>query len=175
MGMKSQVPQGEVTHFELLSRIFESSLDMISYHDSEGRYLLTTPSCREILGYSPEELKGHSAYDFVFDPDKPKVHDHHVVTQNGSSSARMVRFRAVKKDGSLVWLESRSQSVETSAGPGIVVISRDVTDSVRTEEALAHSEAGFRELYENMSEGVALHEVVFGPDGTTPEIGRAHV
>jgi PAS domain S-box-containing protein len=41
---------------------------MISQHTPEGIYLYASPACRTLLGYAPEELIGHSAYEF-FHPD----------------------------------------------------------------------------------------------------------
>lgn len=53
---------------ELYLLLTENSTDMISRHTSEGVYTYASPACRSLLGYEPEELVGHSAYEF-FHPD----------------------------------------------------------------------------------------------------------
>ncbi len=49
---------------------------------------------------------------------------------------------------------------------GIVVMSYDITDQKNTEERLRKSEERFRGLFENMIEGVALHELIHDEEGT---------
>ncbi len=55
---------------------------------------------------------------------------------------------------------------------GLIVVGRDITERVRSEQerrqveaALRESEARFRTLFAGMTEGVALHTLVYGPDG----------
>lgn len=48
---------------------------------------------------------------------------------------------------------------------GVVLVFRDVSEEYEQERRLRESETRFHSLFENMNEGVALHDVVFGDDG----------
>jgi len=47
----------------------------------------------------------------------------------------------------------------------IVVMSHDITDLKSTEERLRQSEERFRSLFEHMTEGVAIHELIYDEQG----------
>ena len=45
------------------------------------------------------------------------------------------------------------------------IYARDITKRVQAEATLRESEASFRSLFENMAEGVVIHEMLYGGDG----------
>jgi len=49
---------------------------------------------------------------------------------------------------------------------GIVVMSHDITEQKTIEENLRQSELRFRSLFENMIEGVAVHELIYDKNGS---------
>jgi|GEM_PF-6455345 len=148
--------------------IAESASDMISYHDMEGRYLFTSPAFEKILGYTPAEMAGKSAYFFICEDDREKAAEHHAVSVKSGDYRVPVTLRMRCKNGDYRWVEAVSRPIEIYGEKGIAVVTRDVTERVKTDLELKESEARFRELYENMAEGVALHEVIFGEDNKTP-------
>ncbi len=56
--------------FRLLA---ENSTDMISRHTPDGVYRYVSPACRTLLGYEPEELVGHSAFEFFYPDDREGI------------------------------------------------------------------------------------------------------
>lgn len=65
------------------------------------------------------------------------------------------------------WLEIYSypmKNPQTGEVTGVLEFVRNITEKKKAELALQESEAKFRTLFENMEEGVALHELVFDKD-----------
>lgn len=115
----------------------ENSTDMISRHTPTGEYLYVSPSCRALLGYEPEELIGHSAYEY-FHPD-----DIDVITRSQqpiieNKSVATVAYRIRRKDGQYVWFETVSRTIRSEPFNEVLEIqaaSRDI--SARKEDELA--------------------------------------
>lgn len=109
--------------------------NMISCHDIDGNYLFVTPSCKQMLGYEPEELIGHSAYEFFCDDDLKTISASHNAVKNNECTT--IAYRIRKKDGELTWFETTSRKF----GPGdgldreiIYATSRDVTQRVTSAD-----------------------------------------
>ena len=122
--------------FRLLA---ENSTDLITRLDPDGRRLYVSPAARTILGYEPDELLGTRVEDFVHPDDAADALTAlRAVAADGG--ARRFTLRMRRKDGTFVWLELATRAVRDVEG-AIVEIqssSRDVTERVRAEEALAH-------------------------------------
>jgi PAS domain S-box-containing protein len=79
-----------------------------------------------------------------------------------------VEYRLRKVDGTTLWVRSRGSAYSQPDGRIIGFgTTSEITEHKREEEALRVSEEKYRTLYNNMREGVALHELVFD------EIGQA--
>ncbi len=57
--------------------ITDNSTDMISVHSSDGTYLFASPSCRNLLGFEPQDLIGKSAYEFFHSDDLAAIRASH--------------------------------------------------------------------------------------------------
>src|SRR5215210_2125638 len=87
---------------KLYRLLAENSTDMISKHTSESVYTYASPACRSLLGYEPEELVGHSAYEFFHPEDLEQTRttlslmlQHH--------EPYTVSYRIRRKDGFYIW------------------------------------------------------------------------
>jgi PAS domain S-box-containing protein len=73
----------------------------------------------------------------------------------------------IRKNGERVWVAWTNRAILNEAGEPleIVVTGTDITDLRRIEESLRASEARFRTLFETMTEGFTLDEILFDDEG----------
>lgn len=109
----------------------EHATDMISRHDEQGRFTYLSPACRRLLGYEPEELVG-TLPRYIAHPDDRAAVIGSLQRLKSTTDVVSTTFRGLRKDGSTVWLEASSRN----DGQEIVVVSRDVTARLETEQAL---------------------------------------
>jgi PAS domain S-box-containing protein len=146
----------------LYRQLAERASDLISRTDATGRCIYISPSCRDMLGYEPEELVGRHALLELAHPDD-RGEQQQVLARfvlQGRTSGSPVRRRIRRKDGEYVWLETFTHIERDEDGRIVEVKSwaRDITQRVHVEQALARSEARFRSLLDGMPDGVAVHK-----------------
>jgi two-component system, cell cycle sensor histidine kinase and response regulator CckA len=132
----------EVRESEALYRkLAERASDIISRTDSRGRCIYISPSCRDVLGYEPEELVGRHALLDLAHPDDRSDQQQVLArfVQHGKTSGSPMRRRLRRKDGSYVWLETITHIERDEEGRIVEVQSwaRDITSRVLAEQALA--------------------------------------
>ena len=145
----------------------ENIRDVIWTTDNDLRFTYISPSFRYLEGYEPEDVLGKTIFDFTPPESFQIIHDLtaerlHAESQGKMDTVSRFEFQQRCKDGSLIWVEVQAQSIFDEAGAriGLIGMSRDITKRKRTEAALHESETRFRSLFDTMTEGVALHEVV---------------
>lgn len=171
---QEQILRQSETQYRLMA---DHSTDMISRHTPQGIYLYASPACRRLVGYEPEELIGHSAYEFFHPDDLAAVQKSHAVVLE-ASTIPTVDFRIRCKNGSYTWLETISTTVpdpQSGEISEIIATSRDISERKRAEEALRLSEERYRMLAQNLPSSAVIlfdRELRFIlVDG--PEIARA--
>lgn len=106
----------------------------------QRRFSYVSPSATQILGYSPEEFYADPDIPFkaIYPGDAPSVH-----RMAGMDAPEInVTFRAVHKDGHLVWVAQRDLAIRDADG---TVIARegmmmDLTEQKRMEEQLLRAQ-----------------------------------
>jgi two-component system sporulation sensor kinase A len=120
----------------------ENSSDVINLHLKDGRYIYTSPSIKQILGYEVDELIGNSPYDYIHPEDVAVVkkgHSHALANKD----TKLTTYRARKKDGQYIWVESSIRSVvdeQTGEITGLISVSRDIGKRLETDNLLRKSD-----------------------------------
>jgi PAS domain S-box-containing protein len=119
-------------------RLVEETSDWVWEIDADGVYTYSSPRVLELLRHAPEEIVGKTPFDFMPPGEAQRV---------GSAFRSICRERKplelfenilVRKDGSLVTVETSGRPVFAEDGSflGYAGVDRDVTARKRTEEAL---------------------------------------
>lgn len=125
-------------------QIADSLGDMVSVHDPEGRYLYVSSAASELLGYTPRELIGTSAYDYFHPQDASAVrtaHDETLVAPDLQTAVYRVR----RVDGRYLWFETVSRAIR-QGGEVVEILcsSRDVTARETQRLAVEEDRDGLR-------------------------------
>ncbi|MEW5913421.1 MAG: PAS domain S-box protein [Thermodesulfobacteriota bacterium] len=113
-----------------------------------------------LFGYQPAEAEGRSIYELLVPPEEQPAAKTHgqLVARGQRPNFEGTRLR---KDGSRVYTHISSRLVANEGRePVFYVTYQDISERRRSEEALQQSETRYRELFNNMSAGVAVYEAV---------------
>jgi diguanylate cyclase (GGDEF)-like protein/PAS domain S-box-containing protein len=101
----------------------------------DGRYRYVSPKLAATLGYSPEELLGlESIADLVVEEDRPLVEDGiQKGLEGGLEPVIRYTFRAVRKDGGRIDVETYATATEFQGRPAVLGALLDITDRKRAE------------------------------------------
>jgi PAS domain S-box-containing protein len=118
-------------------RIFETSQDLILVADSKGVLVQVSPSSNSILGYSPAEMIGRNAAEFIHPDDLESGREHLRAARRGRQ-AKIPDLRYIHRDGwpvALSWLGTWSEPVRRH-----FFVARDMTETRLAQETLRESE-----------------------------------
>ena len=135
----------------------ENANDVISTCTAEGVFVYVSPACRVLLGYEPAELVGKHWFEFVNADDRPTIAASRRPA-DGRLDAQSLTYRARRKNGQLIWLETIWKSVPDAddlIGRGMIVaVSRDISARQAAIEQLQASEADLRAILDTATDGI---------------------
>lgn len=128
-------------HHRLLA---DSVTDMITLFGPDFRRRYVSTACRDLLGYTQEELVGNEPGGIVH-PDDWLLLDAtlNAPLKAGQATARGI-YRALRRDGKCIWLESSGRRL--ADGSGFVVVTRDISERKAFEEQLEAANRRLEEL-----------------------------
>ncbi|MGF1577563.1 MAG: PAS domain S-box protein [Cyanophyceae cyanobacterium] len=137
--MEEQLSESE-EKFRLLA---ENSTDLVMRHTLEGIHLYVSPSCEQLLGYTPQEMVGHFAYDFFHPEDVKEINSFHQQALP-TVEPSIFTYRIRRKDGAYIWFETICKTIwdpESHQPLEIQTSSRDITERMEYQIALQAAEA----------------------------------
>jgi PAS domain S-box-containing protein len=125
----------------LYPALIENALDLITVLDERGTITFHSPSVQRLLGYSPLELLGCCAFDFVHPDDLTRVREEFDRAWSAGGPSPFVEYRFRHKNGSWALLESVGSVVITEDGARVgIVNSRDITSHRSLQEQMRRTQ-----------------------------------
>lgn len=130
-----------------------------------GYFFEASPAVTRILGYSKEEFTSVPIMDLIHPEDRKRTADEMSEQLNGKDTAAFEN-RILCKDGSYTWMEWQASKADEN---GIIsAIGTHIDERKKIEQKLLNSnkkteesEEQLRQLFENMVQGFALHEMIY--------------
>jgi PAS domain S-box-containing protein len=114
--------------------LVENASDWIYTVDANGRFASSNLAGERVTGYRSEDLFNVRFDELVHLDDRPSLRQQQ--NPNGTS-ARTHQLRLKRKDGSIVWLETKSTTMQQVDGENQWIgIARDITDRKLIEQEL---------------------------------------
>ena len=122
---------------EAFRAIVERAGDIITLVDAEGRFVYISPAFQRIFGLDPADAMGVDAATFVHPDDRERVAGvlGRLISNPGAEDRSLHRFRHAS--GAWRWFESfASNHLSDPNLRAVIIISREVTDSLRIQNQL---------------------------------------
>jgi PAS domain S-box-containing protein len=138
--------------------VFAAAPAGIVVGDVSGRFLAVNPSYCALLGYSEDELLGHSFREFTHPDDLPAGDQALAELVAGKRSEYEREKRYIRKDGTTIWARLRIAVTDDpeNGHPLFVAHVLDISERKRHDRVLAEAEERFRSAFDNAPIGMAL-------------------
>ncbi len=140
---------------ERYRKLVEQSAEGIFLCDAETRQVIESNAAfRDLLGYTDEELRGMTLYDFIRH-DRSSIDSNLAKTlEEGQYTIGDRQYRC--KDGSIAHVEVKANVIAHGGRRVLCVVAHDVTARLRAEEALRWSEERYRSLVQHAPDIVGI-------------------
>jgi PAS domain S-box-containing protein len=138
---RNQVEQALSESEEHYRRIVETAQEGIWMLDEQAKTSYVNDRMAEILGYTADEMLGHSMYDFMDDESRIEAERNFQKRRDGIKEKHDFRFR--RKDGTNLWAIVSANPIisDNDVFMGVVGLVTDITDRKLMEAKLRESEA----------------------------------
>ena len=139
-------------------RMAEMSSDLVGFCDFDGTLRYVSPACRALLGVEPSALEGRSGWELIHPDDRSTTLERLTVAARSGEAPASIAFRALRSDGSPVWVEANVRPFHDDAGgvEEIWFVLRDISQRREAEEALRRSELRLKQVIDGLPEAIAV-------------------
>jgi PAS domain S-box-containing protein len=141
----SQIPE------DMVRALIEDSTDGIAVIQ-DMQVVFSNRNVEERLGYTSEELRKKFIYEIIHPDDLERAMNYYARLRENRGPAYTVDFRAVCKDGSLIFTEANTTIIQWNGDIAGLVIFRDVAKRKHLEETLLSEMQRRSDILDSLSE-----------------------
>jgi PAS domain S-box-containing protein len=141
--------------------LFDTTLDGIEVIDAAtGRILIANRALANIFGFaSPEQMVGIDPLAYVRAEDRERVAWLVGESMFVKDLRRVMELRALKTDGSEIWVSARGVRTEYKGRLAGLISIRDITEQRKAERALYESQRDLQAVFDGVRDGIALFDL----------------
>ena len=142
-----------------LRSLYDAIPDLVWMKDANGVYLVCNPAFETYFNAAEDQIVGKTDDAFV-DRETAECFRYHDRQAAASPAPRSNEEWLVYPDGVRVLVETTKTAVRDADGKliGVLGVARNIMERLRATENLRESERRLQALFNNMAEGVALHQ-----------------
>jgi PAS domain S-box-containing protein len=134
--MEAELRDSEERHRSLIEQSDDGILVVVN-----NRIVKVNQALLKLHGHTAEEMLGRSPIDFLHPDDRSIALERIRTFLRGESLTNESRYRALKKNGEIAWVNVRSKPINWGGQPAMQSIIRDETELKRAEEEKKKLEA----------------------------------
>lgn len=147
---------------QLLSAIIDNSAAVIYVKNLQGQYVMVNRRFSELFHIGQQSVIGKTDFDFLPQHEAATIRQMDMRVAD-SDQALIEEEIASHKDGLHTYISVKSTLRDNTGKPyAIFGISTDITDRKKAEEAILLAEANYREIFENATDAIYVHEINTG-------------
>ena len=116
--------------------ITEQISEVVFVNNSIGEVSYVSPVVEKITGYKPDELLGHSFFEYLAEEEIPRATAIFTDAMSRQLTNQVVELTYRKKDGSLFQAEIHSQYFKDNGSSGVIGLLRDISERKLIENQL---------------------------------------
>ncbi len=147
------------------NKIFESNPALMALSSyPERRFIDVNNSFCKTLGYNKEDVLGKTTQELNLTMEMGKL-DRASSKLLAEGNFTNLQLKVSKRDGRIIEGLFSGELIETNGKKFFLTVMTDITNMKKLDRKLRVSERKYRLLFENMTTGFALHEMIYDEDG----------
>jgi PAS domain S-box-containing protein len=140
----------------LLDEILNGVQEGVAIVDEQQRIAFCNPAFAELLDEQPEQLLGQSLLDYVDEWARHILQHQLTLGKSGQVARREVPLLTAKGKRKVLQVTTSQRLTPEGEHKGVFMAATDITERVRTEQALDRSERLYRALFEHANDAILL-------------------